>query len=305
MWFYLQDRFFQLIITHLRLCLTTIAAFALWLTKIKLIVNVLVNKIVNHYIFNRVAKRLLVLYTKNMDAAQKNFIHNFSNLRPPEQERSFKSDTIEQVIEDICSNITDPDIMKMFYICFPNTLDSTVNFSNDPNPETFIVTGDIPAMWLRDSTNQIWPYLRFITQDTHLENLFIGLINKQTKCILTDPYANAFNQDNSVWERKYELDSLGAFLRLSAGYYSTTQSLAPFGSEWLQAVNTIIHVVHMEQNTVNKDHQDILYHFTTKTGHLHPAIRLKGYGYPGRRCGLSRCVFRTSDDEAVFPYHIP
>jgi meiotically up-regulated gene 157 (Mug157) protein len=240
-----------------------------------------------------------------MDTAQKNFIHNFSNLRPPEQERSFQNVTIEQTIEDICSKITDPDLMKMFYICFPNTLDSTVNFATGPNPDTFIVTGDIPAMWLRDSTNQIWPYLPFITKDTHLQNLFIGLINRQTKCILTDPYANAFNQDNSVWERKYELDSLGAFLRLSSGYYSTTRDLSPFGSEWIQAVNTIIHIVHIEQNTVNKDHQNILYHFTTQAGHLHPAIRLKGYGYPGRRCGLSRCVFRPSDDETVFPYHIP
>jgi meiotically up-regulated gene 157 (Mug157) protein len=240
-----------------------------------------------------------------MDIPRKNLIHNFSDLRPPERERCFRNETIEQVIEDICSKIADEDIMKMFYICFPNTLDSTVNFSIDPDPDTFIVTGDIPAMWLRDSCSQIWPYLQFVNKDKHLKNLFTGLIKRQAKCILTDPYANAFNQDNSVWERKYELDSLGAFLRLSAGYYTATQELSPFGSEWIQAVNTIIHIVHIEQNTVNKDHQNILYHFTTNAGHLHPAIRLKGYGYPGRRCGLSRCVFRPSDDETVFPYNIP
>jgi meiotically up-regulated gene 157 (Mug157) protein len=134
--------------------------------------------------------------------------------------------------------------------------------------------------------------------------MFAGLINRQVKCILMDPYANAFTHDE-VWERKYELDSLCSFLRLSAGYYKTTQDLSPFDADWLHAINKLIAVIFIEQGTLNKESADLLYHFTTQAGHLHPAIRLKGYGYPGKQCGLSRSVFRPSDDETVFPYIVP
>lgn len=241
-----------------------------------------------------------------MSAHNKHLLENFSELRPGPDDRLFKSEFIEQVIEDIAGDIRDPDLLKLFYACFPNTLDTTVHHTDDNGEyDTFVVTGDIPAMWLRDSTNQVWPYLRFVTEDESIKNLFKGLIHRQTDCILSDPYANAFNRDNSVFERKYELDSLGAFLRLSAGYYGETSDLTPFTGQWLNAVNKLLGVIHLEQNTVNKDNQQFLYHFTTSAGHLHPAIRLKGYGYPGRRCGLSRCVFRPSDDENVFPYLIP
>lgn len=232
-------------------------------------------------------------------------LRNFSHLRPAWEDRLFKSEIIEKIIELVASEIEDPEIMEMFYACFPNTLDTTVHYGGyDGKNDTFVVTGDIPAMWLRDSTNQVWPYLRFINKDEELRRMFIGLINRQVRCILTDPYANAFEQDGGVWERKYELDSLASFLRLSVGYFQKTKDLTPFDSDWLQTVNKIIEIVHLEQNTLDKNNHELLYHFTTKAGHLHPAIRLKGYGYPGRQCGLSRCVFRPSDDETVFPYVI-
>jgi meiotically up-regulated gene 157 (Mug157) protein len=235
-------------------------------------------------------------------------IHHFSHLRPPLEERLFTSACVETAIAHVASTIADEDLFQMFYKCFPNTLDTTVHFTehdDDGLPDTFVVTGDIPAMWLRDSTNQVWPYLPFAAEEVAVQKLFEGLIYRQTTCILIDPYANAFNRDYGIWERKYELDSLGAFLRLSSGYYETTGDLTPFTKEWLRAVRLIIDVMHAEQSTLDKETKDGLFQFRTESGHLHPALRLEGYGYPGKRCGLSRCVFRPSDDECVFPYLIP
>jgi uncharacterized protein len=238
-------------------------------------------------------------------------IHDFSHLheRPAVEDRLFRSDVIESVIARISETIADDSLRRMFSQCFPNALDTTIYFHKNPpgiaNDDTFIVTGDIPAMWLRDSANQLWPYLPYINDDLELKSLFIGLINRQAKCIEIDPYANAFERNHQIWERKYELDSLCAFLRLSSGYYDTTHDTGPFGVRWVSAVNKCLQTISLEQNTLNKENLDLLFSFRTKSGHHHPAIRLQGYGYPGKRCGLSRSVFRPSDDETVFPYLIP
>jgi meiotically up-regulated gene 157 (Mug157) protein len=239
---------------------------------------------------------------------QHHLLHNFSHLRPDEHDRLFRSESIERAIGEVASVIADEDILRMFYKCFPNTLDTTVHFTEHDDeglPDTFVVTGDIPAMWLRDSTNQVWPYLPFAPEEIELQKMFEGLIYRQTKCILADPYANAFNRDFGVWERKYELDSMCAFLRLSGGYYKVTHDLKPFNKQWRHAVRQILEVMHKEQATLDKDSKDDLFQFRTESGHLHPAIRLEGYGYPGKRCGMTRSVFRPSDDECVFPYLVP
>lgn len=240
-------------------------------------------------------------------------LQNFSHLnsRPEPQDRLFRNDLIESIIETVSKKIADEDIQRMFMQCFPNTLDTTVYHSEHENhPDTFVVTGDIPAMWLRDSVNQVWPYLPYIKKDTEIKKLFQGLLHRQAICINSDPYANAFKReihDNKVevFERKYELDSLAAFYRLSYGYYSETKDLSAFDNTWLHAINESLAIIHTEQSTLDKQNHELLYHFTTSAGHLHPAVRLGGYGYPGKHCGLSRCVFRPSDDETVFPYLIP
>lgn len=235
-----------------------------------------------------------------------NFPH--THTRPPVEERLFTSSAVEYALEQIAPQILDQDLRRMFTQCLPDSLDTTVYYSEDEygkSQDTFIVTGDIPAMWFRDSVNQMWPYLRYINEDIELQNLFIGLIYRLTKCILIDPYANAFERNYEIWERKYELDSLCAFLRLSNGYFHETHDSVPYGEDWVKAIERIVEVMRGEQCTVNKVNIEKLYHFRTKTGHLHPAIRLHGFGYPGKQCGLVRCVFRPSDDENVFPYLIP
>jgi len=240
-------------------------------------------------------------------------IVNFSHLtaRPEPHDRLFRNDTIESIIETIAGKIVDEDLRRMFSQCLPNTLDTTVYHSeHEGKLDTFVVTGDITAMWLRDSVNQVWPYLQFIKDDEELKNMFKGLIVRQARSIISDPYANAFKRDMhgehvEVFERKWELDSLAAFFRLSTGYFRETNDLSPFDDTWHHAVTKALDIIHIEQNTLDKDNSHLLFQFKTHSGHLHPAIRLEGYGYPGKHTGMSRCVFRPSDDECVFPYLVP
>lgn len=254
--------------------------------------------------------------------------------RPPATERLFVSDVVDQEIERIAGKIRDSQLRRMFEQCAPNTLDTTVYLREaaDGQPDTFVATGDIPAMWLRDSYRQVKPYMDFVRKDENLKRMMAGLIFRHTECVLIDPYANAFVDpyvDNppktphwkhgddwhpGVWERKYELDSLAAFMQLSADYHRASKNpadsddtgdLAVFGDRWRQAVDTALGVMTSEMETVNKDNLHALHRATMPNGERFPAVQIGGYGYPGRLNGMSRSVFRPSDDEVVFPYLVP
>ncbi len=238
--------------------------------------------------------------------------------RPEIDKRCFSSPVIEQIIQEISAKIKDPALAALFVNCFPNTLDTTVTLASDEEgrPDTFVVTGDIDAMWLRDSTNQVWPYLKFINADPQLQRLIQGVINRQVRCVLSDPYANAFNREphpsdwvsdltemtDDLHERKYELDSLCAVLRLSAGYYEISSDLSCFDSRWNEAMRLIVATIRREQGG---SEEAKAYHFQRVSPSPTETLAGGGYGQPARRCGLSKSPFRPSDDAALLPFLVP
>src|SRR5215471_3668967 len=159
----------------------------------------------------------------------------FPVVRTPEEKRKFKSPAVERTIQRIKAKCADSELGWLFENCFPNTLDTTVDFEMlQGRPDTYVITGDIDAMWLRDSTAQVWPYLAFVKYDNKLQDLIKGAINRQAKCVQLDPYANAFYKDFnrvSEWkddltdmkpgihERKWEIDSLCYPVRLAYNYW--------------------------------------------------------------------------------------
>ena len=178
--------------------------------------------------------------------------------RPAVADRRFSSPAIEDVITRVKAQIADPVLAAMFERCFPNTLDTTVFPGRvDGQPDTFVITGDIDAMWLRDSSAQVHPYVAFAKHDPRLARLIAGVIRRHTRCILIDSYANAFTRELSdpplswavhdktemkpgVAERKWEVDSLCYPIRLAHAYWRATGDTSPFGSAWQAAAARII-----------------------------------------------------------------
>ena len=236
--------------------------------------------------------------------------------RPAIGQRKFTSDAVERTIAGVKKGIANPELAWMFENCFPNTLDTTVDFSMETgNPDTFVITGDIHAMWLRDSTAQVWPYLKLTTEDPQLDLLFQGVLNRQAKCILIDPYANAFNKGatGSEWdtdntemkpelhERKWEIDSLCYPVRLLYNYWKTTGNNACFTSDWHDVFRAIITTFKKQQRKENKGD----YYFTRKTSKPTDTLCCGGYGNPVSPVGLIVSSFRPSDDATVFPFLVP
>jgi meiotically up-regulated gene 157 (Mug157) protein len=242
---------------------------------------------------------------------------NFVSKRPPLAERRFVSDAVEKALVTVKAKIADPELAWMFENCYPNTLDTTVEYEEiNGKPDSFIITGDIDAMWLRDSTAQVWPYLRYLEQDEKLRKLVEGLVRRQAQCILLDPYANAFYKDESrpsewqsdhpspipgVHERKWEIDSLCYPIRLANAYLEHTGDTSPFDENWQQAMARIVETFRAEQR---KD-DTTPYRFVRKTTAMLDAPPFDGTGRPIRPVGLIASAFRPSDDSTMFPFLIP
>ena len=240
--------------------------------------------------------------------------------RPPVAERKFVSPAIEQVITQTKKKLKDKQLAVLFETCFPNTLDTTVTISIiNGKPDTFIITGDIDAMWLRDSSAQVWPYLPYAAKDKALTQLFQGLIGRQARCILLDPYANAYMRDPTatthlewsqsddtdmkpgVAERKWEIDSLCYPIRLAHGYWKATSDNTPFDDEWRQAMHTVVATFKTQQRKTDQGP----YRFLRKATSSNEMMPLNGYGAPTKKVGMIHSGFRPSDDACVLPFLIP
>lgn len=240
--------------------------------------------------------------------------------RLPESERLFRSEVIEKKIVDMRTVLTNMKLYWMFTNCFPNTLDTTVYFRDDKDgqEDTFVYTGDIHAMWLRDSAAQVWPYVQFANDDQYLRKMIAGLIRRQFKCINIDPYANAFidTQDpnpNLEWqsditdmkpelhERKWEIDSHCYPIRLAYHYWKTTGDTSVFDQYWLASITQTLKTFREQQrkNGVGS------YTFMRKTLYQLDTVCNKGKGNPVNPVGLICSVFRPSDDATTFLFLVP
>lgn len=266
--------------------------------------------------------------------------------RPAEECRTFSSPEVEKVIDDITSRLEDKDLAQLFRNAFPSTLDTTVrwhtNGSTPSNkkrdgygqwegPQSFIVTGDINAEWLRDSTNQLKGYQLLANQDKSLYNLILGAIQTQVEFVIQSPYCNAFQppppsgfkpssngmkdtvhpayEHSVVFECKYELDSLANFLALGTDFYENTGSTEFLTERWYKALNAVLDALEEQsQPTFDNDGQYApnQYRFSRETTLGTETQVLNGNGQPLHGgTGLVRSAFRPSDDASVFGYFIP
>lgn len=258
---------------------------------------------------------LAVLFAGCMLQAQA--ADQYASKRPAADKRTFASESVDQTIAEVKSVIKDPKVAWMFENCYPNTLDTTVDYEViDGKPDTFIITGDIDAMWLRDSTCQVWPYMPLIEKDPKLRKMIQGLINRQAKCVLLDPYANAFYKDmtrvsewssdrpkpkDGVHERKWEIDSLCYVVRLANEYYQLTKDASVFDKDWDKAMRLIVKTFKTEQR---KDGTSP-YRFIRTTSRMTDAPVYDGTGRPIRPVGMICSMFRPSDDATVLPFLVP
>ena len=214
-------------------------------------------------------------------------------------------------IEQKCDAVN-PKWGKIFKNVFSNTLVTTVDRVTED--ETYIITGDIPAMWLRDSTAQVRPYLVIAEKDEEMKNMIRGLINRQFIYINHDPYANAFNAEfngaghqtdkteltDLIWERKYEIDSLAYPIQLSYLYYQSTKDKSVFNENYIEAVLKILEVWETEQN-----HENSPYNFERDTWREEDTLSHDGKGSPVAYTGMTWSGFRPSDDACKYHYLVP
>jgi len=205
-----------------------------------------------------------------------------------------------------------PEWLEVFNHRFLDPLQNMAKIMDDGT--TFLFTGDIPAMWLRDSTAQIRPYLFLANESNEVKKIIKGLIERQLQMIHRDPYANAFNEKENnkghqsdqtdmqsiVWERKYEIDSLCYPIQLSYLYYKTTKDTSHFNETFSIAVDDILNVWETEQN-----HENSSYAFQRDTWRKEDTLKNNGKGTDTAYTGMTWCGFRPSDDACEYHYLVP
>ncbi|RKF55405.1 Meiotically up-regulated gene 157 protein [Erysiphe neolycopersici] len=270
--------------------------------------------------------------------------------RPSVHCRTFSSQFVEKIIKDVTERMVDKDLARLFENSFPNTLDTTVRWHVDgaidkADPEkrsgyegnwqgaqSFIVTGDINAEWLRDSANQLMQYHPLAKHDPGIYNLILGAINTQAEYVIESPYCNAFQppaasnlgassngqkdvvhptyEPSFVFECKYELDSLAHFLLLSNSFHNHTGSTEFITPRWLKALKTVLTVIEQQSESTfdetSGDFKKNVYTFMRQTDQGTETLSLSGVGNPlNYGTGLVRSAFRPSDDATILGFLIP
>lgn len=219
--------------------------------------------------------------------------------------------TLSDVAASYAEKISDEKIKKMFIQCFMSTFETTVQLDGD---DCFVITGDIPAMWLRDSSAQVNHYIPFAKNCEEAHKVISGLINRQTDCILADAYANAFNREANgkghqkdktemtpyVWERKYEIDSLCYPVKLAYRFWKEADTAEHFTEKLKNAFYRIIDLWTLEQN-----HENSPYYFRRPFKRKSDTLSHKGKGAPVSYTGMTWSGFRPSDDSCIYGYLIP
>ena len=239
---------------------------------------------------------------------------NIPAARPPVPNRLFFSFAVEDIISNFSSRMKNPQLATLFGNCLPNTLDTTV-ISASSN-DTFIITGDINAMWLRDSMTQVLPYIRLANQDANLLSMLHGLVLRQLRSIAIDSYANAYNEDAngnghqsdfrkppmqpSIFEGKYELDNLCAVVKLCYLIVNTTKDarfLLPHAQLWINVMTKVIDTMIAQQESTATQNGTYPYVFRRM-----PSVYPKN---PAAFTGMVRSAFRPSDDDTVYDFLVP
>lgn len=252
--------------------------------------------------------------------AKQDNVKVYISQRPAEKERLFRSPAVENKIKELTATLTNAKLQWMFVNCFPNTLDTTVRYyeTKGGQSDALIYTGDIHAMWLRDSGAQVWPYVPLANQDPKLKKMLKGTILRQLKSIIIDPYANAFldphdpdpdhqwmtdatDMKPELHERKWEIDSHCYVIRLAHEYWKETGDDTIFGDEWQQAIKLTLQTFKEQQ----KKNGHGPYTFMRKTERQLDTMSNNGMGNPVKPVGLIASAFRPSDDATTFQFLIP
>ena len=206
-----------------------------------------------------------------------------------------------------------PGAVETFARCFVSTIETTTEVLDDGT--TFVITGDIPAMWLRDSSAQVRHYLPLAKHDPDLRRVIEGLIKRQVQCILIDPYANAFNREPNgrcfsvdrtesgpwIWELKYEVDSLCNSLQLAYLYWQATGITTIFDESFREAVNNTLRLWQTEQ----RHGEQSPYYFERTDCPESDTLKNEGHGTPVNYTGMTWSGFRPSDDACMYGYLVP
>ena len=227
-----------------------------------------------------------------------------------------ESPAIDAAVARVRAALADshPEIADIFEGCLRNSLDTSI--TRAPDGTTFVATGDIPAMWLRDSAAQVRPYVRLAAEDDAIRTLIEGLIRRTAEYVNLDPYANAFNVEPNgkghqtdrtdmtpwTWERKWELDSLCYPVLMLRDWWEATRDASVFDADIHRMLRSIVETMRTEQRHADRS----TYRFW-RTEHAYPHDNLSngGRGAPVGETGMVWVGFRPSDDACTYPFHVP